>query len=366
MRDWCETRAAQILSHNGLIVGEPCQPREGVLERCNKLLACFSRTRQRLTTSPRDVTFQRPVCWVPARHGRRSALRNCSMAGRRRPSRPRRLSTLERAFSTSWQSFSAMMMRSASRSMTSYGGKARSLRAAKKAKSVRDSRLVPVRAVLGWGANNRKLPQNVAERVAIDVKSKPSERRRGYTDEEAALLLRDARLQKSAHRRWVPWLCAYAGARVSEICQLRVEDVRKVEGIWSLHITADAGSVKNAASERLVPVHSAILSEGFLDFVRSRKSGPLLTELKPDRFGNRGGNGTKVLGRWVRDLGVVDARISPNHSWRHRFKTLARRHGLATDVVDAMVGHQRRTVADSYGEFPASALQWEFENPPPL
>lgn len=189
--------------------------------------------------------------------------------------------------------------------MTSYGGKVRSLRAAKKAKSVRDSRLVPVRAVLGWGANNRKLPQNVAERVAIDVKSKPSERRRGYTDEEAALLLRDARLQKSAHRRWVPWLCAYTGARVSEICQLRVEDVRKVEEIWSLHITADAGSVKNAASERLVPLHSAILNEGFLDFVQHRKSGPLFSELKPDRFGNRGGNGTKVLGRWVRDLGVV-------------------------------------------------------------
>lgn len=45
-------------------------------------------------------------------------------------------------------------------------------------------------------------------------------------------------------------------------------------------------------------------------------------------------------------------------------KTAARRYGLATDIVDAIVGHQRRTVADSYGEFPVSALQRELEKVP--
>ena len=235
-----------------------------------------------------------------------------------------------------------------------------------RAKSIRDSRLAPIRAVLGWGADNRRLAKNVAERITIDVKAKPSERRRGYTDEEAAILLRDARNQKAAHRRWVPWLCAYTGARVSEICQLRAEDVREVESIWCLAFTAEAGSLKNVNSERLVPIHSAILAEGFLDFVRRHKAGPLFSDLSPDRFGSRGGNGTKVLGRWVRDLGITDSRISPNHSWRHRLKTAARRHGLATDIVDALVGHQRRTVADSYGEFPISALQRELEKVPKL
>ncbi|MBS0247330.1 MAG: site-specific integrase [Proteobacteria bacterium] len=235
-----------------------------------------------------------------------------------------------------------------------------------KAKSIRDSRLAPIRAVFGWGVDNRRLTKNVAERITIDVKAKPSERRRGYTDEEAILLLRAARTQKVGFRRWVPWLCAYTGARVSEICQLRAEDVREVEGIWCLAFTAEAGSLKNISSERLVPLHSAILDEGILDFVRKRKAGPLFPDLSPDRFGSRGGNGTKVLGRWVRDLGITDSRISPNHSWRHRLKTAARRHGLATDIVDAIVGHQRRTVADSYGEFPISALQRELEKVPKL
>lgn len=64
------------------------------------------------------------------------------------------------------------------------------------------------------------------------------------------------------------------------------------------------------------------------------------------------------LSRWIRSLGVADKRISPNHSWRHRLETLGRRHGLAVDILDAMTGHGRKTVADTYGEFPVEALFW--------
>jgi hypothetical protein len=50
----------------------------------------------------------------------------------------------------------------------------------------------------------------------------------------------------------------------------------------------------------------------------------------------------EVEERWanlrVRSLGVVDKRISPNHSWRHRIKTLGRRNALAVDILDAMTG----------------------------
>jgi hypothetical protein len=42
-----------------------------------------------------------------------------------------------------------------------------------------------------------------------------------------------------------------------------------------------------------------------------------------------------------------------------RMRTLGRRYGLAPDIVDAITGHTRRTVTDSYGEFPMSALYRE-------
>ncbi|WP_091680799.1 hypothetical protein [Methylocapsa palsarum] len=82
-----------------------------------------------------------------------------------------------------------------------------------------------------------------------------------------------------------------------------------------------AGSLKNENSERAVPLHPAIIESGFLRFLNAARSGPMFPGLAADRFGNRGGNGTKVIGRWVRGLGLTDERLSPSHSWRHRFKT---------------------------------------------
>jgi integrase len=120
-----------------------------------------------------------------------------------------------------------------------------------------------------------------------------------------------------------------------------------------------------AGGERVVPLHSALLDEGFIKFA-SAKSEVLFPSLTPDKFGSRGGNATKILSRWIRSLGLEDKRISPNHSWRHRIKTLARRHGLASDIVDAIVGHGKRSVGDAYGEFPVTALKREIEKIPAI
>ena len=55
-------------------------------------------------------------------------------------------------------------------------------------------------------------------------------------------------------KQWLPWICAYTGARVGKIAQLRRKDVRKEEGHWIIHITPEAGTVKNK-EVREVPVY---------------------------------------------------------------------------------------------------------------
>jgi integrase len=193
-----------------------------------------------------------------------------------------------------------------------------------------------------------------------------TERIRGFTDEEAGVLLRSAAREQDPVRRWVPLLCAYSGARLSEVCQLRAEDFFQQGEIWCMKFDPEAGSLKNQNSERAVPLHPAIIESGFLRYLKAARSGPMFLGLAADRFGNRGGNGTKVIGRWVRGLGLTDERLSPSHSWRHRFKTLGRQFGLAPDIVNAMMGHHRKTGADSYGEFPVDALHRELLKIPKL
>jgi integrase len=229
-----------------------------------------------------------------------------------------------------------------------------------KTKTIRDSKIAPVRAILQWGVDNRKISTNPATRMIMDVRGNMAER----TDEEAVLILRQATSELDPVRRWIPLLCAYSGARIAEVCQLRGEDIFQQGGIWCLKFDPGAGALKNINAERAVPLHSAIVASGFIEFVAAQRGGPLFPGLAVDRFGSQGTTGTRVIGQWVRGLGITDARISPSHSWRHRFKTLGLRYGLALDLVNAITGHHRKTVADSYGEYPLAALYRELSKIP--
>jgi integrase len=162
-------------------------------------------------------------------------------------------------------------------------------------KTVRDAKLAPVRAILQWGVQNQLLAENVAEKVTIDVRAKQGEKKRSFTDDEGRIILRAALLEKDPVRRWVPWIGAYSGARISEICQLRREDVVEIEGIWCMKVMPEAGSVKTSGSERVIPLHPALVTNGFLEFALKRPAGPIFSGLKPDKFGKRGGNGTKKM-----------------------------------------------------------------------
>lgn len=59
------------------------------------------------------------------------------------------------------------------------------------------------------------------------------------------------------------------------------------------------------------------------------------------------------LAAWVREIGVTDTNVSPNHAWRHTFKRRAARAGIEANIRDGMCGHSFRTVADMYEEVEA-------------
>jgi integrase len=59
------------------------------------------------------------------------------------------------------------------------------------------------------------------------LKSKAGESIRGFTEGEAITILKAAKAEKDPVHHWIPLIAAYTGARLSEICQLRME----LEGI---------------------------------------------------------------------------------------------------------------------------------------
>lgn len=186
-------------------------------------------------------------------------------------------------------------------------------------------------------------------------------REREFNEAEAKIILKaalevtDTRKPFPATCRWVPWLCAYSGARVGEITQLRGQHVQSAHGATVMRLTPDAGTIK--AGARTVPIHAHVIEQGFLDYVRTRGNGPLFydpapKDVKPsDPTNPRRARYVKQrerLAGWVRDLGVRDKQISPNHAWRHTFKRRAARAKIEKRFRDAFCGHTTKDVGDQY------------------
>jgi integrase len=221
-------------------------------------------------------------------------------------------------------------------------------------KTVKDSYLSGLRSVFNWGvANNR-----IASNPASDIKVKAAKRKRVRESwfrpgEIRAILTASANVerdikepaQRHALKRWVPWLCAYTGARVGEIVQLRKKDVRHEGGHWVITITPEAGRVKNKEA-REVPLHAHLIELGFPDFVKSATEGHLFMWSGDDRGAWRSAKNKLTV--FVR-AAVSDANVQPNHAWRHTFKTIGSEAGIQDKVLDAICGHDPRTIGESYG-----------------
>ena len=227
--------------------------------------------------------------------------------------------------------------------------------AGRSGKTINDGHLAALRALLTFGVSNRLLPTNVAVGVRVAAKRKAGEGRLPYTDAEVGRLLGLARGEGAAHLRWLPWLAALTGARIGELAQLWGSRVIIIDGIHVLELrpAEDGGSFKNEGSERTVPLHPAIIAEGFLDFVKVRGKGPLF-------YGRSSGDPTRKhaskgvsnrVGEWVRASGFTDPRKDPNHALRHWFKSAASRAGVQDSVVDAIQGHAGKSDADDYRHF---------------
>ncbi|GJE19487.1 DUF6538 domain-containing protein [Methylobacterium marchantiae] len=241
--------------------------------------------------------------------------------------------------------------------------------------TIRDVYLAAPKALLGFAVEQSMLGSNPAADITVRVKKKKTFREPDFKDEEAEMILSaslapqndlSSRELKDA-RRWVPWLCAYSGARVNEMTQLRRQDVKLRQGIWVVDITPEAGTTKNG-NAREVPIHEHLIEQGFLDFVKKKPAGPLFYNLGRSRNGSPATPPSVRMGQkiaeWVRVLGVNDPNVQPNHGWRHRFKTVARISGVDSTKLDYIQGHAPSTEGKKYGHFPPRSLKPEIDKIP--
>lgn len=161
-------------------------------------------------------------------------------------------------------------------------------------------------------------------------------------------------------RRWIPLVCLFTGARIGEIAQMQIGDVRKERGVWFVHIRHDddEGLTTKSKKSRPAAVHSILQEIGFLAFCARRleKAGgdmnaPLFPELEPNSRGQISGKPSRWWRDYLSDIGVKDGADGFGaHSFRH---TLADRLRSEAELLDneiaVCVGHSVATTTSGYG-----------------
>jgi integrase len=158
--------------------------------------------------------------------------------------------------------------------------------------TVNDVWVTAARTIFGWAVGERMLTQNPFENVRVTESKKAQLREtKAFTLEKTATILRAAcaiGAPKTIFQgaiRWVPWLCAYSGARVGEVTQLRGIDIQQRRQVHAMLFTPAAGPMKTR-KPRAVPIHEHLIEQGFIEFVKTRGEGR--SSMSPQtKMGNR-------------------------------------------------------------------------------
>lgn len=169
----------------------------------------------------------------------------------------------------------------------------------------------------------------------------------------------------AASRRFTPFICAYSGARIQEVCWLRREDIRSEDGIWTIRfwMTKDGFA-------RTIPLHDALVEEGLLAFWEAAPDGPLFTGDKAQKVGASrpaAEQRASEIAAWIGGQVEIASGASPNHGWRHSFITKAQGPDvrMSKEMACTITGHNRvRDAHDRYVSFAVAEMKKEMDHFP--
>ncbi len=233
-------------------------------------------------------------------------------------------------------------------------------------------KLSRLRTLLQWAADNDYAATNAAAGIKVIDKNAAKNKRTEFSLDALKAIFESPVYTAGARpiqgrgeaAYWLPLLALFTGARLEELGQLRVADILKLtypdldgqdrtaDFIMILENDEAEQSLKNANSERRVPVHPELKRLGFLAYcadIKRQGHLRLFPELKPNKFGTLTAKWGEWFGSYKREqCHVTDSRMT-FHSFRHTFKQYARQVGMVEGIQRQIMGHSGDDVADDYG-----------------
>ncbi len=207
-------------------------------------------------------------------------------------------------------------------------------------------------------SNYDDLGQNPFDGITIKVSSDSRSERHPFTLEELNTIFSSPLYASGAHKEddaakyWTPLIALYSGARLGEILQLHVSDIKKDEGIYYFDINDDEGkTLKTSLSNRSIPIHHRLVGAGFLEFISKRETQGT-TRVFPEVTLCADGTYTAAFSKYFsRFLMSLEVKHSKNsfHSFRHTFEDACRENDVPKAIMDALQGHSEKGMSGRYG-----------------
>jgi integrase len=207
--------------------------------------------------------------------------------------------------------------------------------------------LVRTSSLFKWAVKHGYIQTNVAEGLTLPKVRRADQEREAYSTEDIQKIVNHLEYDKAdPHRFWIPILGMYQGMRLDEICQLYVSDIVVIDDVPCISVNSDADKkLKNAASERIIPVHPTLVRLGFLEYVvelRRQEETRLWGKLTKKRDGY-----SQDFGKWYQRFNRNNVTENPKrvfHSFRHSLADRLKQAGVQEALIAEILGHSHDSV----------------------
>lgn len=229
--------------------------------------------------------------------------------------------------------------------------------------TINDKAIGAISAILSVALRNGEIETNPCTGMKFALKEGEVSIRQSYDDGDLKRLLAspvfaDGQRYEAGGgeaQRWLPLISLFSGARLEEIGQLRLLDIKCENGIVYFDMReiddkpGQSTSRKTRSSRRRIPVHRTLISAGLLSYAEEQKKRGVLRlfpELR-EYHGKTTHYFSKWWGRYARDF-VTKDKDKTFHSFRHRAVDELRNRAFYP-VAQAVLGHHLGDTTSGYG-----------------
>ena len=157
---------------------------------------------------------------------------------------------------------------------------------------------------------------------------------------------------------FVPILGCLTGCRLEELCMMKPENIKQVDGIWVYQIREEGEYgkeetiVKNPYSERDIPLHPVLVDTlGFVryvDYVKKLGKDRVFWELTKVNGRYSHNFGKFFNNRYLKKIGLKNGgRKLSFHSFRHSVETICTNKNVNPRYIDFLQGHSQKGMGGS-------------------